>query len=73
MTLPEPRPEYVTDAGHKVFELGDVVKLRDPLPETAHYRGVVAVIRDDWYVVWSSGEIQNFDDISGDDLIVLIN
>lgn len=69
--LPTPRPEYVTDTGHAEFEVGDVVKLRDPLPEAIQDRGVVTVIRNDWYVVWRSGEIQSFDDIAGDDLVVL--
>lgn len=71
--LPMPRPEYVTETGHAEFKVGDIVRLRDPLPfrSAIEDRGVVTVIRDEWYVVWRSGEIQSFEDIAGDDLIVL--
>ena len=69
--LPMPRPEYVTETGHAEFKVGDIVRLRDPLPEAIQDRGVVTVIRNDWYIVWRSGEIQSFDDVAGDDLIVL--
>jgi hypothetical protein len=53
-----------------MFEPGDVVRLRDPLPETAHDRGVVVIVLSHWWVVWRSGEIQHFNSISGDDLLV---
>ena len=71
LNLPKPRPEYVTDTGYVEFEVGDVVKLREPLPEAVQDRGVVVIIQDDWHVVWRTGEIESFDDIAGDTLIVL--
>ena len=69
-SLPLPRPEYSTPDGPRMFEPGDVVRLRDPFPETADDRGVVVVVLSHWWVVWRSGEIQHFNSISGDDLLV---
>tara|TARA_Y100000114_G_scaffold156058_1_gene181881 strand:- start:2443 stop:2757 length:315 start_codon:yes stop_codon:yes gene_type:complete len=63
-------PEFTTKSGHAEHKVGDLVRLRDPLPETADEWGVVVVIRGDWFVVWHSGECQSFDEISGDELSV---
>lgn len=66
-------PEFTTKSGHAEHQVGDLVRLRDPWPETANEWGLVVVIRGDWFVAWQSGGLQSFDEISGDELIVFSN
>lgn len=53
------------------FRQGDLVKLRQPFPETSSLVGAVLFIENEWVVHWSNGEVENFDYIAGDDLIII--
>ena len=53
------------------FHQGDLVKLRQPFPETSSLIGAVLFIEKEWVVHWSDGEIENFDYIAGDDLRII--
>lgn len=79
--IPLPRPEYeLPDGGHAYFEVGDIVRRRNAFEKYRHMVGIVVVesLRDndsrlDWFVRWEDGEVSDFDNISGDDLIVVFN
>ena len=80
--LPLPRPEYERpDGSFAYFNPGDIVRMKDSLDdETKHLVGVVVVdaLRPesdevDWFVRWENGYIDDFDDISGDSLVVVFS
>lgn len=79
--LPEPRPVYSRpEGGHLYFNPGDIVRIRDPLEGCENVVGVVVVQpispdseKLDWFVLWESGELDTFDDISGDSLIIVFH
>lgn len=79
--IPLPRPEYeLPNGGHANFEVGDIVRWRDTLDEDRHLIGVVVVEalranddRPDWFVKWEDDDVSDFDNIAGDDLIVVFS
>lgn len=81
MTLPMPRPEYETaDGGFAYFHPGDIVRMKNAFEEYAHTVGVVVVEplragdeNPDWFVRWENGDVDDFDDISGCDLVVVFS
>ena len=81
MTLPMPRPEYETAEGvFAYFHPGDIVRMKNAFEEYAHTVGVVVVeplrIGDenpDWFIRWENGYIDDFDNISGSDLVVVFS
>ena len=78
--LPTPRPEYETaDGGFAYFYPGDIVRMKNALEEFEHLVGVVEINRlgsrrkPDWFVRWENGYVDDFDEISGSDLVVVFS